>query len=79
MCFPARGWGERRPEGGPRAEGRAAGGPFRDPAAEDMLLGSVGVQRRAVHVARLTTGFAAEAEDGRVVDEAIGDGHGLGR
>src|SRR6266545_4873939 len=36
------------------------------------------VERRAVHVARLPIRLAAEAQDGGVVDEAVGDGDGLG-
>ena len=35
------------------------------------------VEWGAVHVARLPIGFAAEAQDGGVVDEAVGDGHRL--
>jgi hypothetical protein len=31
-----------------------------------------------VHVARLPIGFAAEAQDGGVVDEAVGDRHERG-
>ena len=37
----------------------------------------LGVQRGAVHVAWLPRGGAGEAQDGRVVDEPVGDGHGL--
>ena len=36
----------------------------------------LGVERRAVHVAGLTIRLAAEAQDGDVVDEAVGDGDG---
>jgi hypothetical protein len=34
-------------------------------------------ERRAVEVAGVTIGLAAEAQDGGVVDEAVGDGHSL--
>jgi hypothetical protein len=36
----------------------------------------LGVERRAVHVAGLTIRLGAEAQDGDVVDEAVGDGDG---
>jgi hypothetical protein len=47
---------------------------MRAPAGGARLLV---VERGAVHVARLAVGLAAEAQDGGVVDQAIGDGDGL--
>ena len=48
---------------------------MREPAGGGGLLG---VEWGAVYVAGLAVGLAAEAQDGRVVDEAVGDGDGLG-
>ena len=55
--------------------GRAAGPvvPCGSRPAARLLV----VERRAVHVAGLTIRRAAEAQDGGVVDEAVGDGDGL--
>ncbi len=57
--------------------GAPAGGPIRASAGggESRLLV---VERGAVHVAGLAVGLAAEAQDGGVVDETVGDGDGLG-
>jgi hypothetical protein len=70
-----RGCGEfsGRSEGAARRR-RRPGGPIRSrPAVEELFV----VERCAVHVAGLPIRLAAEAQDGRVVDEAVGDGHGL--
>ena len=55
--------------------GPPAGGSLPEPAGGDGTL--LVVERSAVHVAGLPIGFAAEAQDSGVVDEAVGDGHGL--
>ncbi len=62
IYFSARRWGVLRPAAGRRAAGPPAGGLMREPAGggESTLLG---VERRAVHVARLTVGRAGEAQD----------------
>jgi hypothetical protein len=76
MYFPARSGGIVRPARGRRAEAPPAGGPSREPAGSGRLLV---VERGPVHVAGLPVGLAAEAQDGRVVDQAVGDGDGLRR
>jgi hypothetical protein len=36
------------------------------------------VERRAVDIARLAIGFPRKSQDGRLIDEAVGNRHGLG-
>ena len=76
IYFSARRWGDFRPERGRRADGPPAGSPIREPAG-DREWRLLALERGAVHVAGLAIGLAAEAQDGGVVDETVGDGHGL--
>jgi hypothetical protein len=62
--------------GGPARRSRRPVVPCGAPAGGKGLLV---FERRAVDVAGVTIGLAAEAQDGGVVDEAVGDGHGLGQ
>jgi hypothetical protein len=63
-----------RPARRPRAEKPPTGGPVQ---AQAGGKGRLVPERRAVEVAGVTIGLAAEAQDGGVVDEAVGDGHSL--
>ena len=77
-----------RQEAGSRINRSHSGVPFERKIPQEEILGDHGkvrwpgaqllvVERGAVDVPGLTEGLAAEAEDGRLVDEPFGDRHGL--